>query len=73
MTATKCTADGEALPKQFNNREEVSIPKSLNPTPEAPSRTFTWNQPLEVPKAMPVRQNKVMFAKKSAHEAHVGR
>ena len=49
VAAAKRNAEGEALPKPWKHREEVSIPKLLNPISVPPRRTLTWTQSLRVP------------------------
>ena len=73
MAATKRNAEGEALPKQSKNREEVAIPRLLNPAPVVPRGTLAWNEPLRVPRVKPIRQKKKNVSKKAALQEHVGK
>ena len=58
MAATKRKAEGEALPKQSNNREEFSIPRLLDPTIIARNGTIACNELLRVTIAKPARRKK---------------
>ena len=73
VAAMNRNAEGEALPKQSKNREYVSIPRLLNPTPMALRGTVGLNEPLRVPRVKPTRQKKKNVSKKAAFQEHVGK
>ena len=61
------------MPKQSKNREEVAIPRLLNPAPVVPRGTLAWNDPRRVPRVKPVRHKKNNVSKKAALQEHVGK
>ena len=73
MAATKRNAVLEALSKQLKNREEVAIPRLLNPAPVVPRGTLAWNWLLRVPRVKPARQKKKNVSNKAALQEHVGK